>query len=574
MKTEGLRADASVRVDAPHPAHAPHPSEPTRLAEFTLTGKRRPRQLALEHENPFCRLAASTAEGAAVCDRGCGIDPSAPCASHTCPFGMLMKPLAQVGEGSTVRWIGRRFASVQAMHTALDQLGAAGIDEEAILEHLPPNPVVSEAELDRTLADRRRSEGLAEEHAPAEPEQNPLALCTVTREAKPAPVSEPNTATAAPATPEGQTQPLVAAASPAPESIHLGDIYEYLTQVNSLIVTARRPSIACDRFLRVLSGMVPFEEMVIYLHDPATGELVLNSTIDHAPAEEGRPRAHATRLKVDGLGETAFKQGRMMIERNGVIEPLSGEADGAGVLAMPLPMRSERTLGVLIATLSGGERNAIFGNEPIRLLGLLAQMLSAQLCRLEETSPAQPEAPHTPHAPQAPLTVPEPQLPARTAEGFTAALRAETARMTRGGTGPACLHVRLSGKRAAEALRKGPLTPELAAALRPFDAVAQTQTDEPAWMVMLATAGPDEARAAARRLTTVLEDALDSRGGMEEMGLRVSIGASVPGVDAAQAEQALAFAREAALAAEALREAPLVLFYGEMETHAHAAVGG
>ena len=123
------------------------------LTQFTLCARPELHQTWLHAENPFCRLAARTPQGSQVCNKGCGMTREPREDTHHCPFGLAMRR-AGAGSGSAESlWIGRRFPSVRAMHAALDRMAQAGVDEEAVLAHLPPNPVVSEAEMELAPAE-------------------------------------------------------------------------------------------------------------------------------------------------------------------------------------------------------------------------------------------------------------------------------------------------------------------------------------------------------------------------------------------------------------------------------------
>jgi hypothetical protein len=458
----------------------------------------------------LCRLAARTPAGAHHCYKGCGIAHGGGAERHQCPLGLAMLRHESRAAGHTSHWIGRRFVSVDAMHAALDQLMAAGFDEETVLEHLPPNPVLEWGEMRRIAA--------------------------------------------------GQLSPAGAQPETSGDQ-HLVNVIEYLTQIHSLIASGDRPATVCDRFLRVLAGMLPFDDMVIYLLPPDEAELVIVATVDRGARERGKLTAHSTRLDRDGLGWRSFTERKVMIERNGTIEPLDGELAGPGRLAIPLPPISGRMMGVWIARRSHPFERSPLGNEPVRLMNLLAELLSSRLQQLfgvkAELPAAGQSAATLPEIPPAPPVA----LHAWDGDGLRWALEPEVARATRYDGGLALLHLRVECARADVTLPSGELTGALAASLRAYDKMARRTGAAEAWDIILPHANDETARLVGARLLTLVEDIMDARGGTEELGLRLGLGISLWGADAASAEQMIRHAEAAAAQAAASNTHSLILVH-------------
>jgi GGDEF domain-containing protein len=467
-----------------------------RFSEFSLTLTPPFRQTELLRENPLCRLAARTTLGACVCNQGCGMDHPAEQTGHTCPFGLAMRRVPAPSGLSQERWIGRRFPNVRAMHQALDQLIGEGLDEETILAHLPPNPIASEEELKQATLH----------------EDTPVVNQTSIQ----------------------GTQ----------ENFRLGNLLEYLEQVHSLIATANRSATICERFLRVVAAVAPFDEMAIYLREDTGADWVIASSVDCLGASLPQPRPQACRLEPAGAGAAAIAQHRMIVQRDGQIESFHGEFQGPGMLAIPFPLGSGNVLGVWLASQCDPARVSPLGGDLARFMRLLAELLAA---RLQQVAPR----PAAANPSLAPAVQPQPKSESQRGwnrESLLEALRPEVARAAREGGEVAllCLQVASTSPSRQVHLPKEALTQELARTLRPYDRIALCCEPDQTWGIILPHAREDNARIIAARLQSVFEDFMDACGGMEEQGLQSKVGVSIWSADATSAEQMIDHAFHAA----------------------------
>ncbi|MCL5268962.1 MAG: hypothetical protein M1457_00025 [bacterium] len=467
-------------------------------------------QVFLADENPLCRLAAQLPEGMRVCNRGCGI-PNPAAWGHVCPFGMIMRRVVGPAGARQHRWIGRRFPNIGAMHQTLDRFLQAGMNEAMFIAHLPSNPIASEEEL--TRAARRVEAAAPEDAAPAA---------------------------------AGIVGPMVGGPIEEPDD-QLSNVLEYIDQVQSIISGGEKHEAICERFLRVMGGIVPFEEMSIYLCDRKSGDLVIAASVEHQAARIEYPRARTCRLDTTSLGTAALAQRKILIQRGDTIEPLVGRFDGLGAIAIPLPMKAGEGIGVWIST-----RNAAcpsrLGSDPVRVMGLLAELLAVRLRRGgPEPAPGRERAadPPTP-TPERPSIRNAP--PAWSDKSLALALAPEAARASRTKTGLALVRlkiVRLTGDGRRVAIPVEQLTEGMRSVLRPYDRFELAGGRFPLWDAILPEADVMVARTVADRLITVAEDVMDAHGGTEEQDLRIGAGISIWRVDAATPEQMIEHASEA-----------------------------
>jgi hypothetical protein len=532
---------------------------PTRLAEFTIETAHPPRQIECLAENPLCHLAARTAAGGTVCDRGCGLAQPGATVEHVCPFGLTMRRVESDADGARSRWIGRRFATVDAMHGALDRLLDEGFDEETILSHLPPNPVVGKDEIARAAAEgRTKGEGrrAKEDGLWGEPEFDAR---------------------------------LGADALPASkDAAPLAHLMEYLEQIQNLIAGTTRPEVVCERFLRALGGLLPFDEMAIYLADPAAGEpreWVLAASLDPlgsvAPGARA-PQARPCRLGPGDAGWRACEEGRVVFERwtngsngsNGSNGPNrsngtngsrlteeSGRSDrsdvseelgltiGPGLIALPLPLTCGERAGVWVARTSRELPADPLGGEPVRFMRLLAEMVGMRL-RLA----ARPAAPGDNASP----------CPTWDAAQLSERLQPELARASRLGASVALLRLKVSGALPNDRLPVEPLGAALRAKLRLYDQVGAVAERRAVWSVIAAVGAAESAQRIAERM----QDALDAQGGLEERGLRVTVGISLWGSDATTPDKMIEHAERAATITPQCKDAGPIRVYDSQWAHA------
>ena len=208
---------------------------PARACEFTLSAGHPPRQLACENPNPLCALFSATRLGAAVCDRGCGLPANADAGSlHHCPFGMASWRLNEAG-AEAAHWRGRRFTSIRVLHAALDLLVEEGIDEEAILEAMPGDPVVDADELlgrpiETAAAGSARVIAMTES-APFHPEPQPG--------------------------PGASGEPAAV--------VSMATVIEYLDQMQALLNGSSSAEGASQRFLKGIGALLPMRRGIVLI---------------------------------------------------------------------------------------------------------------------------------------------------------------------------------------------------------------------------------------------------------------------------------------------------------------------
>jgi hypothetical protein len=481
---------ADPSVGSPQPVFPPSDSS-ARLSEFTLTDRPPLRQLSLSSPNPFCRLTARSSLGAPVCDKGCGIDQSNGDPHHQCPLGMIMRRIPASSAEGRSRWVGRRFPNLSAMHQALDLLNREGVDEEIILAHLPPNPVVSPDELEQ----------ISFASAPGEYEYR-LDV------------------------------------HPGGEGSDAQNMVEYIDQVQALLSTARKPSVASERLLRVLAGVVPFHHLSVYLRDDASGgpdaEPVLVASIDLDDSGFDALRPQSCRLEPGSLGAQAFHQGRNLIGREGEILGLESDPVLPQAVAMVLTADGRPPLGVLLAQRSDGRSTSRIQGDPLALMRLATNLLATRLDRIESI-PFGP-APKEQLAPE-PAHVTRQEDPVWGKDELIGALAAETARAGRSGRTLALLSLQAISHKGTVALPLAELTGGFRSLLRPYDQLAVATESTDTWNIILSEADESMARKVAGRLVTIAEDIMDAHGGVEEQGLAVGVGISIGGADATNENQ-------------------------------------
>lgn len=484
------------------------PDGVAQLVEFSLTLAPPYRQLDLKYENPFCRLAARTAAGASACAQGCGMDCASQPASHTCPFGQMMVQAPLAGGSAAARWIGRRFPDVESLHGALDRLLAEGLDEETILAHLPPNPIVSPEELREAAGPRRNTASIVHQVTPA-PSATPA----------PAPAARPD------------------------DEARLCNLLEYLEQVHRLIGGATRPEMVCERFLRAVSAVVPFDEMAIYLRNREGNDFDLAALVENSGQRDVLHPA-ACHLEPFGPGLAAITQHRILIQQQGAIQPFNGALEGPSTLALPFPLAGGELLGVWLAHLGDSPRPCALGGEVVRYMRLLSEFLAARLRQLSELSEARVQ----PIELALPIPVQEASAAALT---LADAICREAARGARQNQPFTLLCLQVLGRAAVLDLPDEELSQGLASVLRPYDTFVADPQSPATWFVVLPHTQEEAARMVAARLLTVFEDVLDAHGGAEEQGLRLGLGGSVWGADTISPEQLILHATSAAARAGA-----------------------
>lgn len=508
-------APAAVEPVQDGPGSLNHTDQTGRFTEFTLTLIPPFRQVDLTGENPLCRLIAQTGAGWPVCGRGCGIEQPSTQQKHICPMGLAMRRAEGPAGASGARWVGRRFPTIQAMHQTLDRLIAEGLDEETILAHLPPDPIATEIELRQA----------AQCAAPMAPYVTPTVF---RREDAVLPLEEKKPA-------KGQI------------NFQLDNMLEYLEQILSLIATARQPEAICERFLRSVGAVVPFDEMAIYLRQKADSDWVITAWVDGASASPAGPRLQTCHLEASGLGAAAIEQHKILIERASGHEPFRGSFQGPGTLAIPFPLSSGEPAGVWLAHQSDPARTFSLSTDLVRFMRLLAEFLAARLQQV--ALPAQPAAGEEKGA------VPAKKAKAENGwswnhEALFEVLRPEIARASRRNEPVALVCLQVAAGIAPEALPVGEITQELATSLRPYDQVAASADSPSTWYAILPELPEDEAREVALRLSNVFESLLEACAGAKEKRVRCRVGVSVWGDDANSIEQMIRHAERAACQTE------------------------
>jgi hypothetical protein len=523
---------------------APAPTPVVEFAEVSFTHAPDLRQLTLAHANPLCGLLEQTAQGCAVCNRGCGLSVAPPATrEHLCPFGMVMLRLDRANEPRpyVTRWIGRRFVSVAALHRALDHLAAAGIGEEAIFEAVPPNPVVNHEELIEAVHERSRA-----------------AIVPVPIHSGPAA--------------EARNGSLCVAPAPPPAGGTRDAIFEFLSQVQRLLSTTADPQALGVRFLKAAGSALPFDRGAIVAalrHGTDPGSL--------ATIGEGED------LSAHPLVARVLATPCALTESGGAVQPMTETFRGGATLALPLTAGAD-VLGVWIAHWPAGEAVSPLVGEPLRLLRLLADLLAGRLELVRHLRRA-PEPVETPIEISASECVPaetadealQSDLPPAAfspailrAEADTAdaqwtrarlldELRPEVARARRLDANVALIQLTLRGPADGGAAPVEAIASALDRARRLYDRLGTAAGQPASWFFILPQVDRAQARAAATRMQGLVEDVLDSHGGFEEQGYRLGLGISMLGIDAADASQMTVHASaavEAALAsadAEAIR---------------------
>ncbi len=536
-------ASGAFRAAQPDPTDNDPPVGLTELTTFTLRHRSGLEQIALANENPLCRLLARTREGERVCNRGCGIDPAAPPDRHVCPFGMAMQRLAPAGAPDprlTSRWIGRRFLSLQSLHAALDRLLAEGLDEETIFAHLPSNPVVLIHELRRAAGDAARET----DHEPSTdleiPPPEPAGAAAPTRQ---------------PDEPEFR---------PSSELTHL---LEFVLQLQTLLASSDQPGSICERFLRALGGLLPFDAMSIYLRESVDAEPVLVSTVEREPADAAQapsPRAHDTRLPAHAIGALALGERRVMIQQGDTVRRYAGEFRGPGRVALPFPLSRGEAMGVWLAEIDHEPRDAAaeWQRDAPLWMQVLAEVLAARLAQV----PGNPEPARRRETPAPAFAAPPaPAPPACPRDGLARRLAVESVRCARHGYGFSLVLVGVAFEAERVALPEAELSDQFRAALRPYDECFRLDGGDAVWAVLLPHTSEHEARRVAFRLISIVEDVLDAHGGAEEMGIRPGAGISLWGVDASSADQLIHQAEAALARALACTHEPVIQVFGHGE---------
>ncbi len=442
--------EGSAHVAPPGPA----------LTEFQLFPSVPPRPHALRHENPFCVLAARTTLGARFCGRGCGIAGEE--REHACPFGLEMRRAADRAADGSGRWVGRRFTSARALHLGLDLLTAEGIDPEHALAHLPDNPIVTAPELDEAAA---------------------------------------------------HLSPLPRPQSAEDDGRRLAHVLEYVDQVRALVAAPGNPDEICGRFLRVLTGVLPFAEMTLYLDGPHG--LTPCASVG-GPADP------------ENLAAAAFDRVAVLVETpDGTFAPASEQLEPPPAAAIPL-LAGSAPLGVWFARRGSGAPLVGLVSAPLALMRLLAGMLAERLAGLEQAA--------------APAVIDLPLQPP--AQPFAEELAREVARSVRMSMPLAALRLRVAG-RGDISTHEPAISAVLRDGLRPYDRVFPAGGG--AWDIIATHLDAEGAQSLAARLVERIEDLMDQRGGVEELGLRFAVGYSVWADDAAVAEE---LAEHAAAATE------------------------
>lgn len=497
------------------PAAASH--APVPFTVFTLENGAHPREAATREPNLLCRLAARTGAGQFVCGQGCGMKDPAAQAVHACPFGLQMLKVAGEPGAGRSHWIGRRFTSAAAMHKTLEKLLDAGIGENAILDHLPGNPIVTPDEL---------AAGAVE--AAAKYKNGVEAI--------------------APRAPEG----VGSSASPSDETTRAWNVIEYLEQIQALLQSAKSAGEACTRFLHGMACLLKFREMAIYLDNEDGEGPTLEALVDHAGREnQGRQlRARTCRLEASHLGACAMRQRRIMVEIDGRIEPFVGRFDGFTAMAIPFPGEGE-PLGVWIIK-GAGALPLSLGPEPMRLLRLQTDLLAQRLDQIRQSAASE-------RARQA-LT-----LAARTDYlCFLDALNTEIARAQRHETSLAVLCIMARGGEGGEPLPIGDLSRGLRQTLRPYDHMLTAHETAPCWFVAMPLSAGSSDERIAMRMIEHFENLLDAQGGFAECGARLGVGLSQWSVDVVTAMELMEHARSAAAQAMSGDECAKLIIHSSM----------
>jgi hypothetical protein len=450
------------------------------------------------------------------------------------------------------RWIGRRFPSAAALHEALDQLVEAGFDVETIMDHMPANPIVNELALDEATIGEDRAEVIALEIAEIseiEPEATPPAdagaalaeaqFGATQRE----PVADaPSARGESPAT-GAETRVAVEKPPVAPGGLSpVNAVLEYLSQINNLLANVHQPSRLCERFLRAVGVVMEFDQAAILVRrrvkPPADrpaelgDELVLVAARPE-PNERGSGRgpgrsAIESPISSHELGPIVFSERKALMEVAGEIRPFNEESPATGIVAVPLAV-GERVLGVWLARLDAQTARGWAG-ESARMMRLMAELLANRLQHVLAVSPSR-------HEP----------VPVWTQKELLAELGPEVARAQRHGGQLGLIRLTVHCERKGVSLPVEALARELRARLRPYDQVALHDCARGGeWNLAIAHADAGGLRALTERLKALVEDTLDANGGLEERGLKVALGASSLGVDAADALQLAVHAAHAA----------------------------
>lgn len=503
---------------------------------FSLDADDPTRQHSVVRENPLCKLAALTPLGTTVCNRGCGLAHVKAGEEHICPFGMVMQRVRVKEAGRTV-WIGRRFVDAFALHRALDRLMEAGHREETLLANLPDDPVVAQAELQEAAKDYAAMHGGVNEmdaakrdEAPAQPKAEPLpepdpVFESFNREAKKPAASEP-----------------VAEPAAHPPASRVDYLLEYMMQVHHLLLSADHPERICDRFLRALGGCLPCDEMAIYLRsiqqDGQIGEeLVLAATLDNHTCRPLRPQAQHCRLEPGHLGSEALYLEKVMVERDGEATILDGDFDGRGRIAVPLIWGKDK-LGVLVGKSESSPTHRPLVSEPMRLLRLVAEIMSARLHQVMGLGQGAvgPESAEEPR---------HPGIACWAGAELEREVQAEVARAQRKAECTGMLRILLESPQERVTLPIEELSEAIRHVLRPYDRFARYDEKGLGWIALLPDVEDTAAHAVAMRIEAVVEDVLDARGGMEELGIRLGIGGAVLGGDATTGVELIEHAEQA-----------------------------
>ena len=466
--------------------------ESTRLTDFTLATHPSVRQISCHNENPFCLLAARTPEGSRICTKGCGIDSGDAARTHLCPFGLLMHRMDAGGGQARQRWIGRRFPTVVAMHRGLDRLSDLDFDEETILTHLPPNPVVSGEEIEWAFLNDR---------------------------------------------PNGSKPPResLRGSDRTDGMVHL---LEYLDQVEALLATADGAPVACERFLRVLAGMAPFDRMSIYLSSQADEAPTRTAFFDRRSNDRvPTPPSQNGRLDPDSIGGVAYAQGRVCTDH---------EEDSGAPRSVAIPLAFGPTGGVWVAA----RRDAAlpqtqFKSHYLPLMRWMARILADRLGQLQQAGEQTNDLPSTDWQP-VPIRTIAPELDAPEAD---ATLEDEILRHAIGDQPVALLRLQIAAPPDLSELPIAELTSGFRSVLRPLDRLTVADVSAGAWDAVLPEADVPVARSMAAQWITIFEDIMDARGGTEEQGLHLGIGISVLGFDAPTAGRMIDHASAACQAA-------------------------
>jgi hypothetical protein len=513
-----------------------------RLCEFTLAHTPELRQLARQNANPLCALFARTEAGRSVCDRGCGMPDSGGLggdagARHLCPFGMAMRRVSGgVGVGPS-RWIGRRFPSAGTMHNALDRLVAEGFDEETILNHLPANPIVDDVSLNEATVGRAMAEIIP---LAGEPTGNATAKATTIGATNG--VANGKTDAARDGlrpTPREDDQLIVE----TPVGTAVSAVLEYLTQMNHLLASVNQPTRLCERFLKAVGVVMTLEQTAILVRrrvkPPSNAPARLGDELimitEHPSRSGGERGAHWAPLSSHELGPIVFAERKALVEIGDEIVPLTDDRVGDGTVGLPL-MAGGRLLGVWLARLDRQAAARGWTGEPARLMRLMAEMLANRLQHIMGAVPARHE----------PVAV-------WSDKDLQAALAPELTRAQRHGSPLLLLHLLIHADRKEVTLPVEALARALRARLRPYDLIAMHENASgAAWGCVLPHMATDAAAALGERIRALVEDTLDANGGLEERGLRVGLGMSLPGADTGDAQhQAASLATHARQAAKA-----------------------